>query len=91
MMQRWRFVWLPILYEMMTLKIWYHVYPSRLTGVFLAKPIPNRYLQIGQFVKAAVAKNNVHRGATAKAKSTCRAGLTRESLVERMEGDAPRT
>lgn len=73
-MQRWRFVWFPILYEMMTLNIWYHVYPSHLTGVFLAKPIPNRYLQIGEFVKATVAKHNVHCGATAKAKSVNQSG-----------------
>jgi hypothetical protein len=40
---------------------------SRLIRIFLAKPIPNRRLQICESVKAPVAENNVHSGATAKA------------------------
>jgi|HubBroStandDraft_2_1064218.scaffolds.fasta_scaffold851032_1 hypothetical protein len=69
MVQRWRFTLFGVLYEMMTLKIWYHLRLSRLICVFLAKPTPNRCLEIREFVKASITENNAHSGATANAES----------------------
>jgi hypothetical protein len=54
---------------MMAFEIRYHFRLSLLIRVFLAKPIPNRYLKIREFVKAPIAKNNVHGGAAANAES----------------------
>jgi hypothetical protein len=53
----------------MALKNWYHLHRSHLTCVLLAKPTPNRYLEIREFVKAPIAENNVRSGATAKVES----------------------